>query len=229
MLAYIFISPLRQIDLSNEYWLQVFEPSINAWQSGQTPNPDVSCNREIKFGALMNRVLGSPSPPSSSGRERGRKFLATGHYARVDWTEGGRTKLLRSADMTKDQTYYLSSVPEAQLSRVSDIISILRKAHADTTSCSAQALFPLAGLKKTEVRELAKKYGLPTASRQESMGVCFIGERGRFGDFICTSSRSPSYLLCEELTCRYSPSSVHRRARHQRKHRHFRWHHRRPT
>ncbi|KAI5449349.1 hypothetical protein NCC49_004754 [Naganishia albida] len=157
------------IDLSNEYWLQVFEPSISAWQSGKTPNPDVSCNREIKFGALMNRVLGSPS--SSSALEGGRKFLATGHYARVDWTEGGRTKLMRSADGTKDQTYYLSSVPEAQLSR---------------------ALFPLAGLKKTEVRELAKKYGLPTASRQESMGVCFIGERGRFGDFISQYTVAPA-------------------------------------
>lgn len=111
-----------QIDLSNEYWLQVFEPSIEAWQSGQTPNPDVSCNREIKFGALMNRVLGSPSSTTAG---EGRKFLATGHYAKVDWTEGGRTKLLRSADATKDQTYYLSSVPEAQLSRVSDRIAVV--------------------------------------------------------------------------------------------------------
>ncbi|KAJ9092795.1 hypothetical protein QFC21_006670 [Naganishia friedmannii] len=141
------------VDLSNEYWLQVFEPSINAWQSGQTPNPDVSCNREIKFGALMDRVLG-PAPSQFEGTTA-RKFLATGHYARVGWMEGGRTKLMRSADWTKDQTYYLSSVPEAQLSR---------------------ALFPLADLKKTQVRELAKKYDLPTASRQESMGVCFIAQ-----------------------------------------------------
>lgn len=65
----------------------------------------------------MNRVLGSPS--SSVTLSRGRMFLATGHYAKVHWSEGGRTKLLSSADVTKDQTYYLSSVPEAQLSRVS--------------------------------------------------------------------------------------------------------------
>ncbi|KAJ9119027.1 hypothetical protein QFC22_003517 [Naganishia vaughanmartiniae] len=157
------------IDLSNEYWLQVFEPSINAWQSGQTPNPDVSCNREIKFGALMDRVLGPARMELESGMQR--KFLATGHYARVGWMEGGRTKLMRSADWTKDQTYYLSSVPEAQLSR---------------------ALFPLADLKKTQVRELAKKYDLPTASRQESMGVCFIGERGRFGDFVSQYTVPPA-------------------------------------
>lgn len=68
----------------------------------------------------MNRVLGSPSALRAG---EGRKFLATGHYAKVDWTEGGRTKLLRSADSTKDQTYYLSSVPEAQLSRVGDSLA----------------------------------------------------------------------------------------------------------
>lgn len=126
----LHVSPGFQIDLSNEYWLQVFEPSISAWQSGQTPNPGVSCNRQIKFGALMTRALGSPSPLRSSGRQHGRKFLATGHYARVEWRAGGRTKLLRSADGTKDQTYYLSSVPEAQLSRVSLSSSTLRMPYA---------------------------------------------------------------------------------------------------
>lgn len=138
----------------------------------------------------MDRVLGPAQAQLESGMPR--KFLATGHYARVDWMSGGRTKLMRSADWTKDQTYYLSSVPEAQLSRVSHRVTTRSKDARESqvsyhSPCSAdhQALFPLANLKKTQVRELAKKYDLPTASRQESMGVCFIGERGRFGDFVC--------------------------------------------
>lgn len=79
---------------------------------------------------------------------------------------GSRPQLLRPSDRLKDQTYYLSSIPEASLSR---------------------SLFPIAHLKKSEVREHALKWGLPTATREESMGICFVGEKRRFHDFICTS------------------------------------------
>jgi hypothetical protein len=144
----------RQVDLSQEYWLDVFEPSITAWQTGQTPNPDVACNTHVKFGELARRVLG-PERASAAGEQegdvKGKGWLATGkskynprqprmqtgasnaniflfgsystpltgHYAATDRTSTGRTRLLRSADRTKDQTYYLSGCSEAQMSRVS--------------------------------------------------------------------------------------------------------------
>lgn len=107
--------------------------------------------------ALDLDPINSHGPPS-------RQWLATGHYAGTEWTSEGRVKLVRSSDETKDQTYYLSSVPEEKIQH---------------------AIFPLAGLRKTQVRELAKRWDLATATRAESMGVCFIGERGRFGKFIC--------------------------------------------
>ncbi|SPO20862.1 related to trna methyltransferase [Ustilago trichophora] len=147
--------PVRMVDLSKEYWTQVFEPALGEWRDGVTPNPDVGCNREIKFGALMDRVL----PPDQGGGKK--SWLATGHYANIAWAEvadgKARPMLTRAKDRTKDQTYYLSSVGEERL---------------------AHAHFPLANLLKSEVRELAKKYDLPTANRRESMGICFIGTRG---------------------------------------------------
>lgn len=105
----------------------------------------------------------------TAGRLRSHLILdfVAGHYAGLDHTPRGRTRLVRSHDPQKDQTYYLSSVPEEQL---------------------AKAVFPLAGLRKTQVRELARRWDLPTASRAESMGICFVGERGKFGNFVCKST-----------------------------------------
>ncbi|KAF8275127.1 5-methylaminomethyl-2-thiouridylate-methyltransferase [Lactarius quietus] len=144
--------PCQMIDLSREYWLRVFEPAMRTWESGKTPNPDVWCNGEIKFGALFDHL-----PP-------GTQFLATGHYARKDYHPSNhRPKLMRSSDDTKDQTYYLSSISESSLD---------------------MALFPLAGVPKTQVREIARAGGLHNASREESMGLCFVGERRRFNDFL---------------------------------------------
>ncbi|KAJ7579048.1 tRNA-specific 2-thiouridylase [Mycena floridula] len=148
--------PCQMVDLSRQYWTRVFGPALDAWAAGQTPNPDVWCNREIKFGALFDH-LGPDSP-----------FLATGHYARKSWspetpTAPSRPKLLSSKDTFKDQTYYLSSITEQGLSR---------------------ALFPVGGLLKSEVRELARQYRLPTAARPESMGLCFVGEKARFNSFL---------------------------------------------
>lgn len=155
--------PVEMLDLSKEYWTQVFEPALDDWREGTTPNPDVGCNREIKFGALMDRVI-TPTPGN---------WLATGHYAGIEWSEEGRPKLVRAKDRTKDQTYYLSSVGEDRL----------RHAH-----------FPLSNLLKSEVRDLAKKFELPTAARKESMGICFIGERCSDGKTVSNTQGFSSFL-----------------------------------
>ncbi|KAJ7285187.1 tRNA-specific 2-thiouridylase [Mycena rebaudengoi] len=155
----VFDIPCQLIDLSKEYWNRVFEPSLRQWEEGVTPNPDVWCNREIKFGALLQRLphgLNEEKPP----------WLATGHYARKDWA-GSRPRLLRAVDPLKDQSYYLSSIPETGLAR---------------------ALFPLGNLTKAEVRRIAQDGGVPTSilERKESMGLCFIGQKKRtdFKEFI---------------------------------------------
>ncbi|KAI0780510.1 tRNA 5-methylaminomethyl-2-thiouridylate-methyltransferase [Trametes elegans] len=157
--------PCEMVDLSREYWTRVFEPALEMWEAGDTPNPDIWCNREVKFGALFDRLTTQST------------WLATGHYADKTWARPAlnlsnlfaydkiptRPQLRRAADRSKDQTFYLSSVPAASLSR---------------------ALFPLAPYRKTEVRDMAQRWGLPTASREESMGLCFVGEKRRFDDFI---------------------------------------------
>lgn len=123
-----------------------------------TPNTDVSCNREIKFGALLERL------PSASGEP---PWFATGHYARKAWshTPGRplRPQLVRPTDRHKDQTYYLSSISEHGLRR---------------------ALFPLSDLPKPEVRELARQHGLHNSDRPDSVGICFVGEKGKFSNFL---------------------------------------------
>ncbi|KAH9005046.1 5-methylaminomethyl-2-thiouridylate-methyltransferase [Lactarius hatsudake] len=147
--------PCQMIDLSREYWLRVFEPAIKIWESGNTPNPDVWCNGEIKFGALFNNL------------PQGTQFLATGHYARKAYHPSNhRPKLMRANDETKDQTYYLSSISESGLD---------------------MALFPLGDISKTQVREIARAGGLHNASREDSMGLCFVGERRRFNQFLGTT------------------------------------------
>ncbi|WVQ95428.1 tRNA (5-methylaminomethyl-2-thiouridylate)-methyltransferase [Kwoniella sp. CBS 9459] len=151
---------VKMVDLSKEYWSRVFEPSINVWERGGTPNPDVDCNREIKFGALLDVLPNKP-----------RHFLATGHYGRIDRsTSPDQARLVRAKDANKDQTYYLSQMNDAQLSRT---------------------ILPLGRLTKAEVRQLAGHWNLPNHSKEESMGVCFIGERGRFGDFIAQYTTPP--------------------------------------
>ncbi|EMD38131.1 hypothetical protein CERSUDRAFT_134714 [Gelatoporia subvermispora B] len=148
--------PCKMIDLSREYWTRVFEPCLRLWEKGETPNPDIWCNREVKFGALVDRITSENT------------WLATGHYANKTWhiqtsTSEARPQLVRPLDRHKDQTYYLAAIPEASLART---------------------LFPLAQLRKPEVRDLARQWSLPTAQREESMGVCFVGEKRRFDQFI---------------------------------------------
>lgn len=146
--------PCKMVDLSRQYWTRVFEPALDVWRAGETPNPDVACNREIKFGALKEHL------------HLGTGFLATGHYARLE-TEADahkrRVKLRRGVDPIKDQSYWLSSVPEEQFRNV---------------------LFPIGHLSKADVREIAKNANLPTATRKESMGICFVGKKRSFSGFL---------------------------------------------
>lgn len=100
-----------------------------------------------------------------------------GHYARKRWSPNGRPQLLSAKDQTKDQSYYLSSISEQGLAR---------------------ALFPLGEITKVEVRELARKYQLATAEKPESMGLCFVGERGKFSQFL-SKSLSNDALLASQL------------------------------
>ncbi|KAG8708257.1 hypothetical protein FRC11_006616, partial [Ceratobasidium sp. 423] len=148
--------PCQLKDFSQQYWTRVFTPALEAWMSGRTPNPDVYCNREVKFGALFDSII---------PREADDTWLATGHYARITY-HYGRPRLMRAKDGNKDQTYYLSSVGESRLRRT---------------------LFPLSGLTKPSIRALAQEMSLPTAERGESMGLCFVGERRKFDQFLCTS------------------------------------------
>ncbi|CEL51492.1 tRNA (5-methylaminomethyl-2-thiouridylate)-methyltransferase [Rhizoctonia solani AG-1 IB] len=145
--------PYQLKDFSREYWNRVFTPALDAWANGRTPNPDVFCNREIKFGALFESVI----PQNDNDT-----WLATGHYANILYHQG-RPRMMRAKDINKDQTYYLSSVGESKLRRT---------------------LFPLSDLTKPTIRTLAQEMRLPTAEREESMGLCFVGERRKFDQFL---------------------------------------------
>jgi len=141
---------LHRVNFSTEYWDRVFSHFLTEYWTARTPNPDILCNREIKFRAFLEHAL-------DLGAER----IATGHYARVARDHTG-WHLRLAADESKDQTYFLYLLGQAQLSR---------------------CLFPLGNLTKTEVRAIAHRAGLPTAERKDSTGICFIGER-RFRDFL---------------------------------------------
>lgn len=138
--------PCYTINFVQEYWDTVFSHFIEELKLGYTPNPDVLCNREIKFKALFAKA-----------KELGADYLATGHYAQ---TKDGL--LLRSADLEKDQTYFLYTLQKEVLKQV---------------------LFPVGHLNKKEVRAIAEKSGLATAQKKDSTGICFIGERN-FREFL---------------------------------------------
>ncbi len=141
--------PLHRVNFATEYWDRVFAHFLAEYRAGRTPNPDVLCNREIKFRAFLDHALGL-----------GAKHIATGHYARVACDP--RCRLLQAADAGKDQTYFLYMLDQSQL---------------------RPALFPLADLRKNEVRSIAETHGLPNFRKKDSTGICFIGER-RFREFL---------------------------------------------
>ena len=133
-----------------EYWDGVFEQFLAEHRAGRTPNPDVLCNREIKFKTFLEHA-----------RDIGADRIATGHYARVGRDRSG-WRLLRAHDTNKDQTYFLHTLGQPQLA-VTD--------------------FPIGDLPKSEVRRLAASAGFDTATKKDSTGICFIGERD-FGGFL---------------------------------------------
>lgn len=159
--------PFITLDLEKEYKKEVVDYMIAEYKAGRTPNPDVMCNKEIKFGHFLKFAL-----------DNGADFVATGHYARILRTtltkkaslkkssdlllSVGQTffenffcQLLEGADLNKDQSYFLWTLTQDQLKHI---------------------LFPIGHLQKEEVRKLAKKFGLPQAIRKDSQGVCFLGK-----------------------------------------------------
>ena len=132
--------PLHRIDFVKEYWDNVFTYFLDELKLGRTPNPDIMCNKYIKFDLFIKEA-----------KRLGADYIATGHYAKIE-----DEYLKKSHDRNKDQTYFLSQLSKKQLENV---------------------LFPLGNIDKDEVRKIAKEYNLVTATKKDSTGICFIGER----------------------------------------------------
>lgn len=135
--------PFQTWNFEREYSTKVLKPFFRDLEKGKTPNPDILCNKHIKFGMFLSKALALNFD-----------FIATGHYAKIQ-KKGNHYFLIKPKDTTKDQTYFLSSVKEKQLSKT---------------------LFPLADYTKTQIRALAKDISLPNAKRPDSQGICFVGE-----------------------------------------------------
>ena len=139
--------PFHVVDLSDFYRKRVVDYMFSEYEKGRTPNPDVLCNREIKFDLFMEKAM-----------ELGAKYVATGHYCRREVIEINKKKyyrLLAGTDPNKDQSYFLCQLNQEQLSK---------------------SLFPVGHLLKPEVREIARQQGLITAERKDSQGICFVGK-----------------------------------------------------
>lgn len=157
---------LHKVSFAGEYRERVFAHFLREYSAGRTPNPDVLCNREIKFGVCFDYA-----------RRLGADYVATGHYARVDHSPAGQepewggahgragapaVRLLKGRDPQKDQSYFLHAMPSSALART---------------------LFPIGEMHKDEVRRIARDLALPVFDKQDSTGICFIGERP-FADFL---------------------------------------------
>jgi tRNA-specific 2-thiouridylase len=137
---------IEHVNFAADYKDRVFSEFVREYQAGRTPNPDILCNAEIKFKSFLDHAM-----------RVGAEKIATGHYARVRQnTASGLFELLKGMDPSKDQSYFLHRLNQAQLSKT---------------------LFPVGELHKTEVRRIAEEIGLPNARKKDSTGICFIGER----------------------------------------------------
>jgi tRNA-specific 2-thiouridylase len=141
--------PYHQVDLQKEFESCVVDYFCREYRQGRTPNPCVACNQYIKFGLLLDKAL-----------SLGADYLATGHYARVEHSRDGH-RLLKAADVRKDQSYFLYTLTQEKLGHV---------------------LFPLGRHSKDEVKQMAKQAGLPTAARS-SQDICFISQKN-YGSFL---------------------------------------------
>ncbi|MGL5041657.1 MAG: tRNA 2-thiouridine(34) synthase MnmA [Culicoidibacterales bacterium] len=151
------------IDFVEEYWQKVFAYFIAEYKKYRTPNPDIMCNKEIKFKAFL-----------AYAKKIGADYVATGHYAKVSHLAGVAT-LSRAVDQNKDQTYFLSQLSNWQL---------------------ADILFPLGGYTKPEIRAIALKAQLSTATKKDSTGICFIGERD-FKEFLSNYIPAQPGKICD--------------------------------
>ena len=138
---------LHTASFAAEYWDRVFEHFLSEYRAGRTPNPDILCNKEVKFRAFLDYAI-----------TLGADYIATGHYARQrPLADGsGRAQLLKGLDPNKDQSYFL---------------------HAVSGDRIARTLFPVGELEKPEVRRIAAEQGFVTHDKKDSTGICFIGER----------------------------------------------------
>ncbi len=146
--------PFYVWDFEEEYRRRVVDYMIDGYRRGVTPNPDVMCNKEIKFGVFFERAMAM-----------GADFVATGHYVRLVRGKGlsaGISHLFAAKDTNKDQCYFLWTLTQNEL---------------------AHCLFPIGDFRKPEVRELARRAGLPTAEKKDSQGICFLG-RVSMGEFL---------------------------------------------
>lgn len=139
--------PLITVDFSEEYRKRVVDYMFREYQNGRTPNPDILCNREVKFDLFIKAAL-----------DQGADYIATGHYCRrteIEIAGSKVSRLLRGVDNNKDQSYFLCQLTQEQLSR---------------------SMFPIGHLQKQEVRDIAREQCLATANRKDSQGICFVGK-----------------------------------------------------
>lgn len=178
--------PFEVVDLSGAYKNSVIDYLFAEYAKGRTPNPDVLCNREIKFAAFWEIA-----------RVRGAEYVATGHYCRkAEGLVGGKTiySLLAGCDKGKDQSYFLCQVNQEQL---------------------AHALFPIGEMQKAEVRALAKQLGLATAQRKDSYGICFVGkiDLPTFLEQRLEAKKGNIIEISRELPLPYCDNSLEERAK----------------
>ncbi|MDD5050201.1 MAG: tRNA 2-thiouridine(34) synthase MnmA [Candidatus Pacebacteria bacterium] len=136
--------PFLTFDLQKEYKREVVDYMIREYKAGRTPNPDVMCNRHVKFRAFFDKA-----------RKMGADYVATGHYAQVAKTKSGKFEMKAGTDANKDQSYFLWTLTQKELSKT---------------------FFPVGNIEKPEVRKLAEKFNLHTATKKDSQGLCFIGK-----------------------------------------------------
>jgi tRNA-specific 2-thiouridylase len=144
--------PFHVESLMEHYRSHVVNELIEGYGAGRTPNPDMLCNRHVKFGELLRRA-----------KSNGCKMLATGHYCRIEKLSSGELALLRGLDPLKDQSYFMAAVDVEALSSI---------------------VFPIGGLTKKRVREIAREIGLPNAERRDSQDICFLGGKISIQDFL---------------------------------------------
>jgi len=143
---------LHTINFATEYWDRVFSYFLEEYKAGRTPNPDILCNKEIKFKAFLDYAL-----------ELGASYIATGHFVRKKKVvNSDEYQLLKGSDKNKDQSYFLYTLQQYQLSK---------------------SLFPVGELEKNEIRQIAKDNGFRNHAKKDSTGICFIGER-KFKTFL---------------------------------------------